>query len=57
MLRRQSMSVLDCHRLIHSLLRDYSISDSQDIDEEEDYPPSVYFLPFACLHFNKASGL
>lgn len=31
-LRRESMSVLDCHRL----LRNYNILDSPDIDEEED---------------------
>ncbi|XP_075684331.1 uncharacterized protein LOC142652566 [Rhinoderma darwinii] len=35
-LRRESVSVQDCRRLIHSLLRDYSTWDSPDVDEEED---------------------
>ncbi|CAJ0966526.1 unnamed protein product [Ranitomeya imitator] len=36
-LRREKMSIQDCRRLIHSLLRDYSIVDGpEDADEDKD---------------------
>lgn len=41
MLGKESISILDHHKLIHSQVRGYLVLDSPDIDEKDYYP----FLP------------